>query len=81
MSCGFNIAFLSAEERDGGLPADPRLIDSLHSLSDPVLWLFFRAHSHLFPASLQVEWKIHSFQGRNPLTDHFLCSSRQFLLG
>ncbi len=66
-------------------PADPRLIGSLHSLSSPVLWLFFSAHSHLHPASLQVECEIHLFQGRNqsalcPVTDHFVCSSRQFLL-
>lgn len=66
-------------------PADSRLIGLLHSLSSPVLWLFFSTHSHLPPASLQVECEIHLFQGRNqsalcPMTDHFVCSFRQFLL-
>ena len=75
----------SGAEKSASFPADPRLIGLLHSLSSPVLWLFFSAHSHLSPASLQVECEIHLFQGRSqsalcPVTDHFVCSSRQFLL-
>lgn len=72
-------------DKSVSFPADPRLIGLLHSLSSLVLWLFFSAHSHLSPVSPQVECEIHLFQSRDqsalcPVTDHFVCCSRQFLL-
>lgn len=86
MEChAVSILLLWCKGECASFPADPQLIGSLRSLPGPVLWLFLSAHSHLSPTSPQVECEIHLFQGRNqsdlhPVTDHFVCSSRQFLL-